>query len=759
MKKASKISADVAEFLSKKNIDIKNGGAFLADYGKDLLRKDAWVIITDEALTVAEGVSVVRRGESSPISVFECDRFLSIPSKEIKEIICVEEISTVTVSATIEKDGVKEEILLFNASFSVKDDAYDLKELIETRDKDLKLNKSKLKAFTTADEYCTICGRKYADKGRKFCPVCVDKVGLMKRLSVFFIEFKSYIFLIFLTVIITTALGLIAPYASTKIFYDEVLNSEGKYYGMVLGIVGVIAGIRLLSMFANMLNGVITAKVSARVVLSLKMTIFKSINRLSLSFFTGRQTGGLMTQINRDADSIYHFLCDGFPYLITNGIQLVAVLIILFCINPILAVYSFITIPIFFFTYRFLHRLFQKLHIRNFMKSITYSSFVSDIITGMRVVKAFSKEESEEKRFEKLNEESEKCGAEVSIKSGKIYPVLGFILKIGVYVVWAVGGIEVMKGEMNYGDFLAFISYIEMAFSPVQSISNISNWWSNSFTALSRLFEIQDSVSDVPETETPIPLESIKGDVEFENVCFSYSKGRDILKNITFNIKAGETVGIVGKTGAGKSTIANLLIRLYDPDSGTIKIDGIDTKDVSAKDLHSSISIVSQETYLFRGTILENIRYAKPDATDEEVIFAAKAAYAHKFIMAYPDGYETMVGFGHKDLSGGERQRISIARAILTNPKILILDEATAAMDTQTEHQIQTALDKVTKNRTTIIIAHRLSTLKNADKIIVIENGKIAEQGKPAKLLSEKGVYHKLYTLQAEAFRTIGIGE
>jgi len=190
-----------------------------------------------------------------------------------------------------------------------------------------------------------------------------------------------------------------------------------------------------------------------------------------------------------------------------------------------------------------------------------------------------------------------------------------------------------------------------------------------------------------------------------------------------------------------------------------ITVDGINTKNISTKDLHGAIAIVSQETYLFRGTILENIRYAKPDATDEEVINAAKAAYAHKFIMAYPDGYETMVGFGHKDLSGGERQRISIARAILTNPKILILDEATAAMDTQTEHQIQKALDKVTENRTTIIIAHRLSTLKNADKIIVIEDGKIAEQGKPAKLLSEKGVYHRLYTLQAEAFRTIGIGE
>lgn len=755
MKKLSNLPADVADFLTAKRINLKIGAALLADYGEDLLKKDTWIILNDEFLVIAEGASSVKRGDNSPISVFECDKFKAIPTESIKEIVCTEEISTLTISATT--DGG--EVLLFNSSFSAKDDAYDLKELIATRDENFKLDREKLKAFTSTDDYCHKCGRRYADKGRKFCPECVDKVGLLKRLSFFFKEFIFYILLIFLTVGITTALGLIAPYASTKVFYDEVLEQGGKYYGMVWGIVGAIAGIRLISMFASMINGVVTAKVSARVILNLKMTIFRSINSLSLSFFTGRQTGGLMTQINRDADSIYHFLCDGFPYLITNGLQLISVLIILFWINPLLALYSFITIPIFFLTYRYLLRMFQKLHIRHFNKAISYSSFVSDIITGMRVVKAFSKENNEEKRFEQLCEDAEECGAEVSIKSGKIYPILGFVLRFGVYIVWALGGLEVMQGKMNYGDFLAFIAYIEMAFAPVQSISNVSNWWSNSLSALSRLFEIQDSVSDTPETTSPIPLENVKGDVRFENVCFSYTKGRDILKNITFHIAPGETVGIVGKTGAGKSTIANLLIRLYDPDSGEITVDGKNIKDVSAHDLHKAISIVSQETYLFRGTILENIRYAKPNATDEEVINAAKAAYAHKFIMEYPDGYETMVGFGHKDLSGGERQRISIARAILTNPQILILDEATAAMDTQTEHQIQTALDKVTKGRTTIIIAHRLSTLKNADKIIVIEDGKIAEQGKPAKLLSEKGVYHKLYTLQAEAFRTIGIGE
>lgn len=254
--------------------------------------------------------------------------------------------------------------------------------------------------------------------------------------------------------------------------------------------------------------------------------------------------------------------------------------------------------------------------------------------------------------------------------------------------------------------------------------------------------------------------ESIRGDVEFRNVCFSYVENRQVLEDISFTVPAGSTLGIVGHTGAGKSTIANLLTRLYDPKSGEVLVDGIDLREMSFQALHGMIAIVSQETYLFRGTIMENIRYARPDATNEEVINAAKIASAHDFIIKYPDGYETMVGFGHKDLSGGERQRVSIARAVLKDPSILILDEATAAMDTQTEPAgSQSALNRLTENRTTIIIAHRLSTLRDADRLIVIENGKMPEAGTAVELLEKKGVYYRLYKMQAEALKTIGIEE
>jgi ATP-binding cassette subfamily B protein len=287
-------------------------------------------------------------------------------------------------------------------------------------------------------------------------------------------------------------------------------------------------------------------------------------------------------------------------------------------------------------------------------------------------------------------------------------------------------------------------------------MSDITADCSNS---LQRLFEILDSQTEVREAENPIRVDTFDGHVRFDDVSFSYIKNHRVIDRVSFDIEAGQTLGIVGHTGAGKSTLANLLIRLYDPESGVITIDGMDVKKLSFEDLHKNIAVVSQETYLFMGTILENIRYACPNASYEEVIAAAKAAGAHDFIIKLPDAYETKIGFGYKDLSGGERQRLSIARAILRNPKILILDEATAAMDTETERKIQTALTALVKGKTTIMIAHRLSTLRDADKLIVIEGGKVAESGTHEELMAKEGVYHRLYGLQIEALKNAGIVE
>ena len=614
---------------------------------------------------------------------------------------------------------------------------------------------------TEKECFCPKCHTRYVEKDRKLCVKCIDKKKLITQLSTFFVRYKLYILLVFITLGLVTLLGVIAPYASNKVFYDDVLKEGGKYYGRIGLIIAVIVGIRLLSLVINIINGIITARVAARVVCDLKTVIFDSINRLSLSFFTGRQTGGLMTQINSDADTIYWFFCDGFPYLVTNVIQLVAISVLMMCTNLPLALYTFVTVPLFIATYKLIFNLFSKLHARSLSRRRSLNSLISDVFSGMRVVKAFSHESEETERFKKMNELSAQAETELGISERKIFPLLTFMLKIGSFLVWYIGGKQVIDGTngMTYGTLMAFVAYLSLVYEPIQFLSNVSNWWAESLNALRRLFDISESTAEITEKSDAVSLGDPKGELSVNNVTFAYEEGRNVLENVSFTVPAGKTLGIVGRTGAGKSTIANLIMRLYDPKDGNITIDGEDLRDVTLSSLHDSIAVVSQETYLFRGSIKENIRYARPDATDDEIIRAAKAASAHSFIMKYPDGYNTLIGIGNKDLSGGERQRISIARAILKMPKILILDEATAAMDTQTERSIQASLDKLTENRTTLVIAHRLSTLRNADNLIVIDKGKVAEYGTPDELIAKKGIYHKLYTLQTEALRTIGIEE
>jgi len=499
---------------------------------------------------------------------------------------------------------------------------------------------------------------------------------------------------------------------------------------------------------------------SAKIVYDLKNTIFGSIERLSLSFFNGRQTGGLMTQVNDDSNTIYGFFCDGMPFFLINIVQVIVLAVIMFVMNPLLAALTLITVPVFFFVIRYTYNAQRKLHAKNWSGVRRLHARLSDVLGGIRVVKAFSKEDDESERFHTANARAAKGNKRVQLFNNYVYPYIGYILYIGNIISLGVGGYMVIKGKFSYGELLTFTAYVNMIYSPMYFFSHMVDWYASTTNALQRLFEIMDSEPDITEKPDAITPENIEGRVEFKNVDFGYTKSKKVIDNVSFDIEAGHILGIVGHTGAGKSTIANLIMRLYDADEGEILIDSINVKDLSFKALYENIAIVSQETYLFIGSILDNIRYAKPDASYEEIIWAAKCAGAHDFIVKLPDGYNTMIGFGSKDLSGGERQRVSIARAILRDPKILILDEATAAMDTKTEKLIQTALHELTKGKTTIMIAHRLSTLRDAHKLIVIENGKVAEQGTHKELLDkEGGVYNKLYTLQLEALKNAGITE
>lgn len=613
-----------------------------------------------------------------------------------------------------------------------------------------------------ASRCCPKCGMRYPDKNRKVCPKCMEKGKLYRRFGMFLMKYKGYIAIMLLMLVMLTATGILVPYFSNEFFYDEVLSENGSFFGEILLVIAIIVATRLLSQLFNVINGRVSAKIAARIVYDLKMTVFTSIEKLSLSFFNGRQTGALMTQVNNDSNTIYYFFCDGVPYFLINVVQVIVICVILFIENPLLAICSLFTVPVFFLIILKSYRKEMKLHAKNYSGARKLNSQLSDVLQGMRVVKAFSREQAETERFYRTSRFAAQNQKKLSIFNTYVYPSLGLILYLGNIIALGLGGWMVISGygDFTYGKLIKFVAYVNMIYSPMYFFADMIDWSASSTNALQRLFEIYDTEPDISEKECAITLEDVRGDVEFKNVEFSYVKNRKIIDNVSFDVKAGKTLGIVGHTGAGKSTIVNLLMRLYDCDEGEIFVDGVNVKDLSFKTLYENIAIVSQETFFFIGSILDNIRYAKPDATFEEVVTAAKLSGAHDFIIKLPDGYNTKIGFGYNDLSGGEKQRLSIARAILRDPKILILDEATAAMDTETEKRIQNAITELTKNKTTIMIAHRLSTLRDADELVVIEHGKVAERGTHKELLAmDEGVYKKLYTLQEEALKNAGIVE
>ena len=608
---------------------------------------------------------------------------------------------------------------------------------------------------------CPKCGHRYPEKNRKICPRCMEKGRLFRRISVFFLKYKGYLALSLFSLVAMTALSIWATNLSSGFFIENVLeDTASPFYGAVVTVLCMIVGVKLLTMGATIINNFTTSIIAAKVNFDLKKTIFNCIERLSLSFFTSRQTGGLMTQVNNDSNTIYDFFCNILPHFLVNVAKVVVLVVLLFLINPFLALCALHVIPVSLITMRISFGINRKLHAKRFSANRSMTSFLSDELTGMRVVKAFSKEKDEIERFRGRSERLADADTRRATFNTFVTPISGFLLhSLGNLVSLGLGGWLVMKGHLDYADLMTFIAYIGMIYAPLQFFSEMSDLTADCSNSLQRLFEIMDSQSEICEAPDPIRVDSFDGHVRFDNVSFSYIKNRKVIDHVSFDIEAGKTLGIVGHTGAGKSTLANLLIRLYDPEEGKITIDGVDVKKLAFEDLYKNIAVVSQETYLFMGTILENIRYARPDASFDEVVAAARAAGAHDFIVKLPDAYETKIGFGYKDLSGGERQRLSIARAILRNPKILILDEATAAMDTETERRIQEALTTLIEGKTTIMIAHRLSTLRDADKLIVIEGGKVAESGTHEELMAAEGVYHRLYSLQIEALKNAGIAE
>lgn len=684
-------------------------------------------------------------------------KYVCYKLSEIKELKLVNLIASGIAYINFEDDRPTEAISAYTNA-CVKDISK-ISRAIEKIKKDGVLNIAEFKDKDD-ESHCPKCGRPYVDKARKICPKCADRGSTFKRLLKMVPKYWKYVALAMVATLVTSGFNLLIPYMSGTILFDKALRTDGNWWsGKVVLIVVLMFTAFVLNQFTAAFGNINMNKMSENVMFDLKTDIFKSFQNMSMGFFTKNNIGSIMTRIDNDAASVANFFVSGVPFAVRGIIEFFGGLILLLILNPKvvwLAIFPIFTI---FVVLKSTTKYLRRMYVKSWKAGSRLTSSVSDCLRGVKVVKAFGKEQDEIDRFDKVNNNYFRINFKLANTVTMLNPIYSLVISIVTYGIWIISGHEIIAGEalMTYGIMQSTLSYFSMMISPISSFSGFIEWWQNCMTAAQRMFDLADAESDVKESKAPVVIDRVKGNIDIENVMFGYEPNHPVLKDMNVSIKAGEMIGIVGHSGAGKSTLINLITRMYDVNEGAIKIDGYNIKDIATTTLRNNIALVTQDTYIFQGTVLENIAYANPEARREDVIAAAKIAKCHDFIEAMPEGYDTMVGSGYRSMSGGERQRVSIARAILVNPRILILDEATAALDTETEMSIQDALDNLTNGRTTLAIAHRLSTLRNADRLIVIEDGVITEVGTHSELVQNKGVYYRLMMKQAEALKTKGI--
>ncbi len=572
-------------------------------------------------------------------------------------------------------------------------------------------------------------------------------MGVFRRLLGYLTKYRPRLLVVLACVVASNVLTMITPLFVKKIF-DEILP-QTDYTALLIFSLAIV-GATLVGGALGYALRYVNEYVSQRSVYDMRNDLYRSLLNQSFSFYDRSQTGQLMARATGDIDQIGGFFRFGLRMLMDTIVRFVFAFLILVSMDWKLTTLSFAVAPLISLTVAQYAKKIGPLWeaIRTQYGNLT--SVIQENLMGVRVVKGFAREDHEVKKFSMENQVYMERMVDQARLSAFYMPLADFIAGANVVFILWYGGNEVIMGNISFGAWIAFNLYAWQLLWPVRFLGFITGFYKRAMAAANRVFEIMDAKSEVVEKENAVELGDIEGHVRFENVCFGYDKDHMVLKNVNLDVKPGETVAVLGATGSGKSSIINLIPRFYDVTSGKITIDDLDIRDVTLSSLRRNIAIVHQEPFIFSTTIKENIAYGNEEATMEEIVKAAKAAQIHEFISSLPKGYDTEVGERGVTLSGGQKQRVAIARALLTNPKIIIFDASTSSVDTETEYEIQRALEILLENRTTFIITQRLSTVRHADKIVVLDEGEIVEEGAHEKLMAKRGQYHRLYQTQLQ---------
>ncbi len=561
----------------------------------------------------------------------------------------------------------------------------------------------------------------------------------------------GFIALTILFFIASTAVSLIIPRINRWMVDDYIQNPGGS--ALLAGFVGVVMSLLAFNLAGRLFGMARTWFLTVagnRLVVRLRDTVFRRVQAMSVGSIYRMTSGELMKRVNGDTARIKNFIVDVLPSVLEQGLLLLAVSFYLFTVDWRLALMILLPAPIITLAFRMTWRFIRQLTRRTRDLNARGNAVLHDVFSGIRVVKAYGMERREEERFVSMAASERDSQLRQEKVWALLMPVLNFLMGIGEFVLLYFVGSRMLTGEMTAGEMSQLSSYAGMIYSPLAVLIRVPRQLAAAAVSLSNVFGLLDAPIDIPDSQTPVIPETLRGEVEIDHVSFGYGDGDEVLRDVSLHIAPGEFIGLVGRSGVGKSTLINLLMRMYDVDDGAIRLDGVDIREIPQSELRRHMGVVLQENFLFAGSVWQNLTYAKPDATRDEVIRAAKYAGAHSFIVNLPDGYNTIIGERGYTLSGGERQRLAIARALLHDPKLLILDEATSALDTETEKLIQEALAVLTRGRTTVAIAHRLSTLRGATRLVVLDGGRVAETGTHDELMEKKGIYYGLVMAQRE---------